>query len=214
VLISHTHRFIFVHIQKTAGQSLKRALMPYCSQPQRTGLRRLLSHLPIPENPRTVAFRAHTTARWARLKISPRVFDSYCRFAVVRNPFDRAVSNYHFLQQSPRHHNHVDVKALSFDGYLDFLKRRRWFRDPTQVARVEGPHGRLLCDPILRFESLDADFAALCRRLGLNGIQELPKRNASRHEPYREYYLGAATRSKLVEIFAQDFDAFGYDTVP
>jgi hypothetical protein len=214
VLISHTHLFIFVHIQKTAGQSLKRALAPYCSQPPRTGLRRVLSHLPIPEDPRSVAFRAHTTASWARLKISPRVFDSYCRFTVVRNPFDRAVSNYHFLQQNPAHHNHAHVKALGFDAYLEFLKRRRWSRNPTQVARISDAKGRLLCDPILRFETLETDFGSLCRRLHLTQVSELPKRNASRHEPYREYYQGAATRAKLLDLFAADFDAFGYDTTP
>jgi hypothetical protein len=75
VLISHTHRFIFVHIQKTAGQSMRRALVPYCSQPPRTGLRKLLSHLPVHEDPEFVAFRPHATARWARMKITPRVFD-------------------------------------------------------------------------------------------------------------------------------------------
>ena len=213
MLISHSHRFIFVHIQKTAGQSLKRALAPYCNQPRRTGLRRLLSHLPIPEDPHQVAFRAHTTARWARLKLSPRVFDSYCRFAVVRNPFDRAVSNYHFLQQTPGHHSHARVRHLTFDGYLDFLRERRWSHDPTQRRLLVDARGRVLCDPILRFESLDEDFTGLCRQLGLEGSQCLPRRNTSRHEPYREYYQSRLTREKLVDLFAADFATFGYHTV-
>ena len=63
MLLSHSHRFIFVHIQKTAGQSLKRALEPYCNRLPRTGLRRLLSHLPVQESPASVSFRVHATAR-------------------------------------------------------------------------------------------------------------------------------------------------------
>ena len=212
MLISHSHHFIFVHISKTAGTSLRRVLGPYCSQPPRVGVRKLLSHLPVREDPYKVAFRPHTTARWARLKLSPRVFDSYIRFSVVRNPFDRAVSNFHFVQQRPEHHTHAHVKDLTFDGYLDFLRRRRWSRDPTQRARLVDSHGHLLCDPILRFETLDEDFAALCRKLNLECVPELPRRNASKHVDYREYYVERATRDKVVDLFAADFETFGYDT--
>jgi hypothetical protein len=212
VLISHSHRFIFVHIQKTAGQSMKRALAPYCHQPPRTGLRRLLSHLPVQESPAAVAFRPHTTARWARMKISPRVFDSYTAFTVVRNPFDRAVSNYHFLLQRPEHHSHRHVRQMTFDEYLKFLESRRWMRDPTQRYRVAGARGQLLCTPILRFESLQADFANLCRKLGLAAGDALAHRNPSTHRPFREYYENRATRAAVVDLFAADFEIFGYST--
>src|SRR5262245_15151679 len=115
MLISHSHHFIFVHISKTAGSSMKRALAPYCNQPPRAGLRKLPSHLPVRGDPLKVAFRRHTTARWARMKLSPLVFERYTRFSVVRNPFDRAVSNFHFVQQRPEHHTHKHVRDLTFD---------------------------------------------------------------------------------------------------
>jgi Sulfotransferase family len=177
-------------------------------------VRRLLSHLPLQEDPATVAFRAHTTARWARMKISPQVFDNYCAFTVVRNPFDRAVSNYHFLLQRPEHHSHRHVRYMTFDAYLRFLKSRRWLRDPTQRFRVADTQGRLLCAPILRFESLEADFANLCGRLGLAGCESLGHRNASLHRPYHAYYQDRATRDMLVDLFAPDFETFGYATEP
>jgi hypothetical protein len=159
-----------------------------------------------------VAFRPHTTARWARMKISPQVFDSYTAFTVVRNPFDRAVSNYHFLLQRPEHHSHRHVRQMTFDEYLKFLKSRRWMRDPTQRYRVAGAHGELLCTPILRFESLQADFADLCRRLGLAGGDALGHRNPSRHRPFHEYYERRTTRAAVVDLFAEDFESFGYST--
>jgi hypothetical protein len=212
VLISHSHGFIFVHISKTAGTSLKRTLAPYCSQPPRTGLRQLLSHLPVKEDPASVAFRVHATARWARLKIGASLFDRYRRFTVVRNPFDRAVSNYHFLLQRPEHHSHRHIRHMSFDEYLRFLKRRSWHRDPTQRFRVVDARGGLLCNRILRFETLDTDFAALCRELGIAADEGLVHRNASTHRPYHEYYESRATREALVDLFACDFEAFGYAT--
>ena len=62
VLISHSHRFIFVHISEDRRTSMKRALAPYCHQPPRTGLRRLLSHLPVQESP----------VRWRSVCTPPR----------------------------------------------------------------------------------------------------------------------------------------------
>jgi Sulfotransferase family len=212
MLLSHSHQFIFVHIQKTAGQSLRGTLEPFCNQPPRTGVRKLLSHLPLQEDPSQVAFRVHATARWARLKLTPRLFDSYCAFTVVRNPFDRAVSNYHFLQQRPEHHSHRHVRELTFDQYLAFVKRRRWLRDPTQRFRVADDAGSLLCDPVLKFETLDADFETLCRRLDLPCGAALARRNTSSHRPYRDYYDKRATRDAAVDLFAADFDTFGYPT--
>jgi hypothetical protein len=131
---------------------------------------------------------------------------------VVRNPFDRAVSNYHFLRQHPEHHSNRHVRDMTFDEYLGFLRGRRWLRDPTQYFRVADGHGGLLCTPILRFESLDADFATLCRRLGLDCGMALAHRNASQHRPYQEYYQDRATRDAAVDLFAKDFEAFGYST--
>lgn len=212
MLISHGHRFIFVHIQKTAGQSMRRALEPYCQAPPRVGLRKILSHLPVPEHAERAAFRPHATAAWARLKITPPVFERYTRFSVVRNPFDRAVSQFHFLQQRPEHHAHRHVRELGFDEYLEFLRRRRWHRDPTQQGRLVDGRGRMLCDPILRFETLQSDFAGLCRQLQLDDAPSLTHRNASSHRPWREYYDSRATRDRVIDLFARDFDAFGYDT--
>jgi hypothetical protein len=212
MLISHSHRFIFIHIQKTAGQSLRNVLAPFCQQPPRTGWRKLLSHLPVPEDPRRVAFRPHATARWARLKLTAPVFARYRRFTVVRNPFDRAVSYYHFLRQNPAHHAHRHVCGLDFEGYLEFVHRRARSADPTQVARLCDDDGRLLCDTVLRFERLDADFTALCRELGIHDLPPLPRRNGSHHPPWPEFYQRGAARDLVVGLFARDFDAFGYST--
>ena len=69
MLLSIEKRFIFVHIPKTAGQSITQALGPYAVRPQKTQWRRLLSHLPVPENPERAWLRTHDTARWIRRKL-------------------------------------------------------------------------------------------------------------------------------------------------
>jgi hypothetical protein len=211
LLISNRHKFIFVHVPKTAGLSMARALEPYADSPPREGVRRLMSHLPLPESEREVAFRLHVSARWARLKLPSAVFDGYCKFAVVRNPYDRAVSLYHFLSQRPDNRNYERVSRLSFKGFLDELaSRQKRFRNPTQLGQLADRNGQLLIDHTLRFESLNDDFADLCRTLNLGPNVGLPTRNASAHQPYWEYYGDDYNRLAVADIFAADFKAFGY----
>lgn len=212
MLISNDHRFIFVHIPKTAGLSITDALQPYAENNPRKGWRRLLSHLPVPEDPHKAAFRVHVSARWARLKLPAAVFDSYCKFAVVRNPYDRAVSYFHFLTQKTDHHRHHKVRDLTFPQYLDHVAEQR--RNDTQFDCVADKDGRLLIDKVLRIETLDADFAALCADLGLSGVRPLPQHNTSKRGDYLEYFGDEGVRRKVAELFAVDFEAFGYDLDP
>jgi hypothetical protein len=212
LLISNRHKFIFVHVPKTAGTSLARALEPYSDNHPREGLRRILSHLPVPESHETVAFRMHVTARWARLKLPADVYNGYRKFAVVRNPYDRAVSLYHYLSQRTDHHLYERVSRMSFKGYLDYLAKRRRSKDPTQLFYIGDAQGQPIVDDILRFENLNDDFANLCGNLGMPGRVELPMRNTSDHSPYWEYYTDDRTRDMVRDLFAVDFAAFGYST--
>jgi hypothetical protein len=212
LLISNRHKFIFVHVPKTAGTSLARALEPYADNHPREGLRRILSHLPVPESPDTVAFRMHVTARWARLKLPAEVYATYRKFAVVRNPYDRAVSLYHYLSQRTDHHLYERVSRMSFKGYLDYLAKRRRTKDPTQLFYVADAQGQPIVDDILRFENLSDDFANLCGALGMPGKVDLPLRNTSDHSPYWDYYADDYTKEVVRDLFAADFNAFGYST--
>ena len=76
MLISHSHQFIFVHISKTAGTSLRRVLDPYCSQPPRVGVRKLLSHLPVREDP----YKVRVPAACHRALGAPETLAARVRF--------------------------------------------------------------------------------------------------------------------------------------
>ena len=68
---SNDNRCIFIHIPKTAGSSVGRALQPWCIRPRKSQWRRLLSHLPVPEAAEKAVLRQHDTAAWVRLKWPP-----------------------------------------------------------------------------------------------------------------------------------------------
>jgi hypothetical protein len=210
LLISHRHRFIFIHVPKNAGLSITAALEPFADKPERTQLRRFLSLLPVKEDPKKAFFRWHTTALQLKRKLPAEVFDGYLKFAVVRNPYDRAVSYYHYLVQNAEHHRHEKIRGMTFRDYLEYdAERIARGRSQTQLSCVADEDGRILVDRILHFESIGPEFAALCRELGLPA-DALPTVNASKKPEDLSPYADDEARALVERLYSEDFGAFGY----
>ena len=206
MLISTEKNFIFVHVAKTGGTAIKKALRPYAVKKARGQWRRLLSHLPVPEGV-DAQFGPHTSARWAKLKLPAAFFDGAFKFAIVRNPYDLAVSRYSFIQGAQRHHRHKRAAGQSFADFLRSEKRRA-FRD-DQTSMLYGWNGALLVDRIYRFEEMEEAYRDIVERLDLRDAPELARVNASKRGTYREYY-GKTERKLGEEIWARDIANFGY----
>ncbi|HEY2324863.1 MAG TPA: sulfotransferase family 2 domain-containing protein [Thermoanaerobaculia bacterium] len=200
MLLSLRHRFIFIHIYKTAGTSLTHALRPYAREPlparilERVGLRKP-AIAPLPD---------HVSARDLRESIPRELFESCFKFAFVRNPWDWQVSLYHYMRELRRHPQHRIVQSLSFDEYIDW---RVSSDKHLQREFVADESGKLLVDFVGRFESLDRDAQTVFERIGIRAT--VPHRNRSFHGGYRTYY---SERSKRLvsEHFAEDIEMFGY----
>jgi hypothetical protein len=219
MLLSVSHRFIFVHVPKTAGSSLHNALLPYARPDTRTFWRRVSRWLPIVESPERAHFRIHAPASEIRAKLSPEVYDRFLSFAVVRNPFDHAVSHYEYMKQyrSPRIARRF--ADMSFSDYLRFrlAPRRPWdrlfARMPDQSYFLVDRAGRLLVSRLLHFETLSEEFRDLAAELGLTS-RELPSVNRtearSKERPFESYY-DAETEALVRRLYARDLALLGYD---
>ena len=218
MILSLSHNFIFVHIPKTAGSALHAALLPYARPVRRTLLRSALRRLPIVEAPESAHFRIHERATSIRKKLSPAVYAQFHSFAVVRNPFDHAVSHYEYMKQYRSARIARRAANTSFEEYLERrLKGRKvWQRLfvnlPDQAYFVVGSDGKLVVDRIMRFETLERDFAVLATDLGLDNPQ-LERRNPtlsrSKMRQFDAYY-DANTKEMVCELYARDFELFSY----
>jgi hypothetical protein len=210
MLISYSHRFLFIHIDKAAGTSIQRALQSYAIQKTDNLLRRRLAWLgPVTQLGglyRTVEFREHVQARAVQRCLPPAIYAGMFKFAFVRNPWDRLVSRYSYLLRTTEHPRHKLVKAMkSFDEYLDWeIRRGKMF----QQTFVTDTAGRLIVDYVGYFERIHEDFTEVCQRIGVQA--ELPMANISTHRDYRDYYT-PATRDLVARAFAGDIEMFGYD---
>ena len=198
-MISFQKRFLFVHIPKTAGNSIQSVLRDY-SEDQIVALRSEQDGIERfgLRNP-NYKIRKHSTLAEYRMALGDEQFRSLYKFACVRNPWDRMVSYYFRPTQQVgeldrKEFRKVILKALSVADYLRLDKG-----DGDPFANV---------DYIIRFESLAADFRVVCTTLGI-AAPPLPQYNRSNREHYSKYY-NDELRELVRERFAPEIERFGY----
>jgi len=209
LMICRERRFMFVHVPRTGGQSVERALFPSHSFSDREDPRHLygwnasfgwLNHLSVQES-RAGGFVTPVLAR--------RLFS----FAFVRNPWDRLVSEYawKFPDDCVSFHDFVSAIAGREDHRV--IGRYRSLRAYEQHVRPQADYvidqgGRSSVDFVGRWEKLQAGFREVCRYIGAPCIR-LPHLNSSCRGPYADYY-DRESRMLASQVYAVDIARFGY----
>ncbi|HHB80899.1 MAG TPA: Type II secretory pathway, pullulanase PulA, partial [Aliiroseovarius sp.] len=131
-------------------------------------------------------------------------------FTLVRNPWDRVVSYYHWLRAQSFDHPAVraarggDFPAFLRDGHVALS-----LHEHPYPSYMTDRHGTERADAYLRLEHLEEDIAPLEAHLGF-ALTPLPHANRSaRARDYREYYSDADAEL-LGRICADDIARFGY----
>ncbi|MEL7060301.1 MAG: sulfotransferase family 2 domain-containing protein, partial [Acidobacteriota bacterium] len=147
-------------------------------------------------------------------------YQSFRSFAVVRNPYQRFLSDYVWHAAPPR---------SRFDSIDDFVRRiptslsRDWdalIREADQdlgnlLIHIRPQHhyvfdaeGRLLVDHVLHFERLAEDLAVVLEPFGLETTFVRPARERAVSD-----HLGSGQIARINEIYALDFERFGYERI-
>ncbi len=154
-------------------------------------------------------------------KLSRPVWDRFFSFAVVRNPFDQAVSHYEYLKQFRNQKIARRFAAMSFEAYLQdrynkpFWNHTLFVRMPDQTHFIIDSAGEIAVTRLLRFENLAKDFERLVHDLGLAGTQLLyvnKTKARSDKRPYQSYY-NQRTEGMVREIYRRDFRLLDYPDV-
>lgn len=211
VLVSHTHKFIFVKNKKVAGTSVEGLYERYCVDPVDVtipthvaptrvsaygivGARMMESSVDGIYN--------HMSLREVCAYLRSRGFDpdSYASFCVVRNPWDATVSGYYwYVKQEKR-------LVIPFERYV------RAGNIVDNYPRYNDGH--VTCSHVIRYERLIEDLNAFNAQIGLPAISEgdLPRfktdTRASRR-PYSEYYTDEL-REMVAHRCRDEIARFGY----
>jgi hypothetical protein len=216
MLLSHRYRFLFVHIAKTGGTSI-RALLKRCTWADPYRLPQLVcSRLSGWTGHRIgCKFPRHAKVVAAAEMLPPDFFRSLFKFAFVRNPWDLQVSSYHHVS---RERPHLMRGIDDFETFLrwkleDERRPHHYILDASaepQRRSVIDLQGEVVVDFVGRYENLESDFRTVCRRIGIRNVPGLPrKRMARNRQDYRRYYSGRAAEY-ILEHFREDVETFGY----
>lgn len=205
MLISDERRFVFVHVEKTGGTSIGQVLSPYAIGRPPSRLHALAARLCHGRDYRHYRYRTHAALADAQARMPGDRYRAYFKFAFVRNPWDRLVSEYNAALRKARKPRHRRIRALDgFHAYVEYeIGRGKFFQYP----RICGLDGQPGLDFVGRFESLEDDFRQVCRILGIDA--SLGRLNAFSHANYREYY-DARTRDLVARYWRRDIEQFGY----
>jgi hypothetical protein len=202
-MISHEHRCIFVHIPKTAGNSINRVF--------------------------GVGWQDHKDLQRYFDELPHEISTTYFKFAIVRNPWDRLLSDYNYQVKKSR-----ATASKLFVFAADGSKRdfAAWAETalgaPDRYAAGDwggavSPHihrwspqvdwisidGEVRTDFVARIERLPEDFRVVRRQLHLPPVR-LPHRNRRLHWHYSHYY-DRTTRELVASYYARDIAEFGYE---
>lgn len=205
MIISHTHRYIFVPVPKTGTHAVRQALREHLGPDdiEQVGLF-VNKRFPYPELAQVR--HGHLSLGDVRPHVGADVADGYFSFAFVRNPFDRFVSYCSFMtrengvfDRDPR----GTMRRIAFE-----LRPMQHIHFQPQCTLLTDERGELAVDYVGRVEEMQRGYDEICSRIGIPS-RPLDRVNASRRGDYRDYY-DSGLIDAVAALYRRDLELFGY----
>jgi hypothetical protein len=205
--ISYNNKCIFIHIPKTGGITIEsllkidRKIENYLYTIQELefiykGMSTTISHIPA------TLFK----------QLRPDIFDSYLKFSVVRNPYDKVISEYLWISRNDKKMHNLPLEHLvrRFSVWVEnyYTEIDSWRKCP-QYKFIYDDQMNLMVDHVLKFENFESDVRKLCGILNVE-IKTMEHLNKSKIEIDRSLLLTKDVKKKIYSLFSEDFKIFGY----
>ncbi len=180
-------KFVFIHINKTGGTSVGRAL--------------------------GIQPKQHFTAQEVIHKIGQQHWNEAFTFTIVRNPWDKVVSHYRYRVKTNQ--NKMKDLPIPFEEWVRKTygkdKDPVYYNNPKmflpQMDWISDKSGKICVDFVGRLEQIEDDFAHIISMIGIEAV--LQHYNKTSGKPYQEYY-SPETKMIISNWFEKDIEAFQY----
>lgn len=211
-MICHKNKLIFIHISKCAGTSIERALLQ----------QKLSVNIPNYEflygwDPKAELFLHHATPKQLMELglLDRKTWDTYFKFIIVRNPWDRAYSDYLWMLN----------QLKQYDTFNNFLNRAGVFKNIMTIKNryYRGDHlnkqidyffidGQAIkYDKVLYFENLKHELPELANVIGVEAHFFMKKENVSKSNKlhYSQFY-NVSQKKMIDDMYSDDIQYLGY----
>lgn len=149
-----------------------------------------------------IGYHSHMTASEALKYLTRDTWSSYFKFCFVRNPWDRVLSQYHWVTRTE------SIKH-DLDEFLDRPCVPLLARQSLSLYTIDG---QVAVDRICKYEDLDSELLYLFSRFGGTPPPPLPRAKSTYRDdrrPYRDVFTPSQA-DKIASIFATEIDITGY----
>jgi len=205
MILSTGRNYVFVHIPKTGGTSLALALEARAMKDDI-----MLGDTPKARNRRHRVQGVATKGRlWKHSTLSDIDGLVPNEVPLVRNPWDRAVSYYHWLKVQKFDHPAVRLaKNSDFATFISHPQTITSLRQTPAAHYMRRADGKEQCNAYIRLEHFAKDAVPLVAHLGFD-LSLTVQNTSDRRADFRSYYTDK-TAATLAECCAEDIARFGY----
>jgi hypothetical protein len=204
MIVSHKYKLIFIAIPKTATHAIRFGLRPHMDVDdlEQVGL---FVKKRMPFDAFSDIEHGHIKCREAAPVLGD-IWNSYFKFTIVRNPFDRFISYCAFMNiNNPKFEENPE--PYLYNALLNKKTHKHVLFHP-QSDFVCDQQGSLMIDYAGKYETLQESFDYVCQQTGVPS-SVLQVINTSKREAYQKYY-NEELQEMVKKHYHQDLTNFSY----
>lgn len=216
MIISYKHKFIFWKPYKVGGTSILQALGKYCGEDDivggfQYGIHEKESVIKVENYRRNIdllgleseAHVNHITPTKLRKFVGEKVWNSFFKFTITRNPWDLIVSRFWFRKDNEIANPMSFEECLLNQSAIDTKRQRSFYFD-----KDNNPYA----DFYIRYENLQEDYDKVCKRVGISQHKLPHHRGTFRSEDdlYQVYFKDEKHRTIVEDEWDLEIKYFGY----
>ena len=216
VIISHKHKFIFIHVPKCAGSSIASSLANYygCDTTEKLKTADLNDFLLFKNDKQygNAIYSDKYLNQHTKYKDIKNIFrksklniKDYFTFSFFRNPWQNRVSQYEYAKKQSKSFNSDDWSDhIANMSFCEFTKK------PIEnlLDWVVDENNDVAVDFLGSGRNLQKEFNKVCKGIGIP-CKQLPHINATKHKHYTKYY-DDETKQIVAKKYAKEIEYFGY----
>ena len=188
MIISHTHKLLYVHIPKTGGTTIHKYIR------EGGGIIEVQAHAPLKED----------------------TYNDYIKTVIVRNSWQLCVSCYMWECITRKCVLYPGEGINSFEDWLIVQKNNiqeckypKRYLYPKQLTFFSSTNGKILVDRIIPFEDIKTELINLCSKLNIKYNPQIKERS-SKYKDWKSFY-NDTTYNLVYDMCKEDIKYFNWE---